>query len=145
MRDTAWKVPTQCWMIQPNGSHINPARMPTVNGSDVGSRRKNGIAMAKTSQAITTDRMKSASNGLPGRRLPSRSSPVNFATTRPSEKIIPVPMKSAQAANGMGRSAPAIPMAVQASAPAIGIARNGLCAKYARCSSRVMRSAWVMR
>lgn len=29
-----WKMPTQCWIIQEKGSHINPVKIPMVIGND---------------------------------------------------------------------------------------------------------------
>ena len=35
VRVKVWKVPIQCPIIQENGSHIKPLRMPTDNGNEV--------------------------------------------------------------------------------------------------------------
>jgi hypothetical protein len=35
VRAKAWKVPIQCPIIQENGSHIKPLRMPTDKGNEV--------------------------------------------------------------------------------------------------------------
>lgn len=35
VRAKVWKVPIQCPIIQENGGHIKPLRMPTDNGYEV--------------------------------------------------------------------------------------------------------------
>ena len=63
-------------MNQDTGSDISPLRIPTDNGSDEGSTRKNGIAMPYASNDIATVWKNRLSKAFFGRVLSRKSSPV---------------------------------------------------------------------